>query len=110
MSQSDLEAALAFQMRAVGLPPFEREFQFHPDRRWRFDIAWPDIMLAVEVEGGVFVQGRHNRGAGFMADCEKMNEAALLGWKVLRIPGPWVETGEGLAVIERALKEANDAL
>jgi very-short-patch-repair endonuclease len=105
VSKSDLESILAFQMRAVGLPEWEREFQFHPDRRWRFDFAFPEHMLAVEVEGGVFVRGRHNRGAGFIADCEKMNEAALLGWRVLRIPGPWVETGEGLAVVERALKE-----
>lgn len=102
MSQSDLEAHLLFQMRAVGIPEMKREYEFHPDRKWRFDFADPKIKLAVEVEGGVYSRGRHTRGSGFIQDCAKYNEAALLGWRVLRIPGPLVESGEGLMLIERA--------
>lgn len=65
-----------------------KEFQFHPTRRWRFDYAIPSHKIALEVEGGVFSKGRHTRGAGFIGDIEKYNEAARLGWRVVRTV-PW---------------------
>jgi|SRR3990167_657357 len=67
-----------------GLSGFVREFQFCPSRRWRADYAWPGHGLLVEIDGGVWTQGRHTRGAGFTSDQEKMNAAALLGFSVLR--------------------------
>ncbi len=69
---------------ADGLPEPCREYPFHPDRRWRFDYAWPKRMLAVECEGGAWTQGRHTRGEGFIADMEKYNAAVQLGWRLLR--------------------------
>lgn len=60
------------------------EYRFHPTRKWRFDFAFPEVNLAVEAEGGVFVGGRHTRGVTYAKDCEKYNQAALLGWTVLR--------------------------
>jgi very-short-patch-repair endonuclease len=74
------------------------EHRFHPERRWRFDIAWPDLKVAVEVEGGVFVRGRHNRPTGFINDCEKYNAAAVMGWRVLRFPARkgWVDEAMNL--------------
>ena len=76
-----------------GLPEPVLEHRFHPVRRWRFDIAWADHMIALEVEGGVWTGGRHTRGSGFMKDMEKYNTAAAMGWIVLRavprmLPGP----------------------
>lgn len=72
--------------RAEDVPAPVREHQFHASRRWRFDFAWPDQQVAVEIEGGTFSrrQGRHNSGIGHHRDCEKYNAAALLGWCVLR--------------------------
>jgi len=67
-----------------GIWPPECEFRFHPRRKWRFDYSWSDVMIALEVEGGIWTQGRHTRGAGFLADMEKYNAAVLLGWRVLR--------------------------
>lgn len=68
-----------------GLPRPEREWKFDTKRRWRFDYAWPQQMIALEVEGGVWTGGRHTRGAGFLKDIEKYNGAAVLGWRLLRV-------------------------
>ena len=62
-----------------------KEFQFHPTRRWRFDYAFPSMKVAVEVDGGVWTGGRHINPAGYVGDMEKLNNAASLGWLVLRI-------------------------
>lgn len=67
--------------RAHGLVEPIPEFRFHPERKWRFDYAWPQQKVFVEIEGGLFIQGRHNRGAGMRADFEKYNAASLLGWR-----------------------------
>lgn len=78
---SIFESALA---QHYGLPKPEREYRFDPARKWRFDFAWPDKKLAVEIEGGVWVYGRHNRAVSYVKDMEKYNRATELGWRVLR--------------------------
>lgn len=60
------------------------EHRFHATRRWRFDLAWVELRIAAEVEGGVYSNGRHVRGKGYEADMNKYNEATIMGWKVLR--------------------------
>ena len=101
---SAIEDTLAMHIRGVNLPPPEREYKFHPHRRWRFDLCWPAKLVAVECEGGVWVKGRHNRPQGFINDCEKYNEAALMGWMVLRFTPDQVNSGEAISIIERALE------
>jgi len=83
---SDLEAAFdtLWAMLAPGLPAPEREHRFAPPRRWRFDRAWPDRLVAVELDGGTWTAGRHTRGKGYANDCAKHNHAAGLGWRVFR--------------------------
>jgi hypothetical protein len=74
-----------------------REFKFSPVRRWKFDFVFPEIPhLAVEVEGGIFKEGRHSRGVGMEADMEKYNRAAILGWKVLRYSTAMVLRGDAI--------------
>lgn len=60
------------------------EYRFAPPRRWRFDFCWPQLLLAVEQDGGIWVQGRHNRGSGYIKDLAKFNEAARLGYRVFK--------------------------
>lgn len=67
------------------MPEPSSEYRFC-DRKWKFDFAYPDKMVAIEIEGGVWVAGRHNSAAGFIKDCEKYNTATSLGWRVLRFP------------------------
>lgn len=63
---------------------WEAEHRFHKVRKWRFDFAAPAQHLAIEVEGGAFVRGRHTRGVGFLADMEKYNTAQIMGWSIFR--------------------------
>lgn len=60
------------------------EYKFHPTRKWRFDYAIPAERIAIEIEGGIWLQGRHNRPLTMIKDFEKYNEAAKLGWRLLK--------------------------
>ena len=64
--------------------PCEKEHKFHPVRKWRFDFAIPEHKIAIEIDGGVWNYGRHNRAQGYIADMKKFNAAASLGWIVLK--------------------------
>jgi len=93
MGQSDLERAFEFHAKIAKLPPWETEYLFHPTRKWRFDVAWPDehIMVAIELDGGneivrwskklkrYVAVGRHTKNA----DYEKRNAATAFGWSIL---------------------------
>lgn len=91
-------------LRRAGLPIPDHEFRFHGVRRWRFDYSWPGQKLALEVDGGLYVQGRHSRGAGAEADHEKLNHAAALGWRVLRTTPRKLTKPTTIALIRLALE------
>ncbi len=103
---SRLERRFADLWHKAGGPPLEAEFRFHPKRRWRADFAHLPSRTLIEIEGGIYVNGRHNRAAGFAADLEiraererqpqaarratrgrvgNSLEAALDGWRVVRL-------------------------
>ena len=102
---------LDLEILAYELPPPKKEHQFAKDigRRWRFDRCWPAFMLAVEVDGGTFSGGRHVRGKGYEADCEKHNTAALMGWCVLRFTSDMVYRGEAIGAILAAFEQSKAA-
>jgi very-short-patch-repair endonuclease len=85
------EADLAKQLRLLFALTAVMEHKFHPTRKWRFDLAFPDQKVGIEIEGGLWANGRHNRGAGYIADMEKYREAVKLGWRVLRYPPQMVK-------------------
>ena len=84
MKKSILEEHIKTIIEEAYLPIPIAEYRFNPDRKWRFDFAYPDIKLAIEVEGGIWIQGRHSRGKGMLADMEKYNWATIHGWRILR--------------------------
>lgn len=104
MSPSIPELALQTQLRWMQVPDAALEYRFDPRRRWRFDFAWPLLKVAAEVEGGSWTAGRHTRGSGFEADCEKYAEAAIAGWLVIRVTTEMVEDGRAVNFIERAIR------
>lgn len=113
--RSRLELLFAEQVRGARLPAPERDYRFHDKRKWAFDFAWThevmserqsymernDAPIAVEIEGGTFIAGRHSRGQGFEKDCEKYAEALIAGWRVLRVTGGMVLDGRAIALTRR---------
>jgi very-short-patch-repair endonuclease len=101
-----LEDKLARKLAEAGLPEPVRQYPFAKaiGRRWRFDFCWPERRLAVEVDGGIYSGGRHVRGKGYEADCEKLNSAALQGWMALRVTAHMVSDGRAVRTIKQAFE------
>lgn len=87
------------------------EHRFHPVRRHRIDVALNERIgdgfygpaLAVEIDGGGFIGGRHSRGLGLEADCEKSALLAAAGYRLVRVTPKQVRTGQALAWIQECL-------
>lgn len=105
---SHLEERLVLALKARGLPLPVREHRFAPPRRWRFDLAWPDLMVAVEVDGGQWVQGSHQRGWRVASDAEKRNAAAVAGWLVLTYTTEQVMSGAAASEVERVVRQRKE--
>jgi len=110
MTESELEYTLRYMIALSGLPAPEQEVCLIPGRRFRVDFLWREQKLIVEAEGAVWTQGRHTRGAGYSADCEKYNLLTLMGYRVLRFTTATVLDGTAVQQIAQALKQAPDAL
>lgn len=89
--------------KQCGLPLATPEYKFHPERKFRFDFAFVDQKVALEVEGAVWTHGGHSRGSGVVKDMEKYNEAAILGWRLLRVTPEYVCMMSTVELIKRAL-------
>ncbi|OTG93679.1 hypothetical protein [Acinetobacter sp. ANC 3832] len=94
------EITLANQLRLLKIS-FEQEFKFHPKRKWRADFHLVEKMILVEVEGGIWSNGRHTRGKGYLGDLEKYNAATMLGYQLLRFSTEQVKSGLAVQQIEK---------
>ena len=97
-----LEELFYEQVRRT-LPLPERQSHIIAKRKYAFDFTWPEFMVAVEIEGGVYTSGRHVRPQGFEGDMRKYNEATYQGWRVYRFSGVMVSNGEALSFISKVL-------
>jgi very-short-patch-repair endonuclease len=99
---SNLERA--FETRwlqlSEGFPDYVPEYRFMTERRFKFDCAWIEQKVAVELEGGTRTGGRHVRGDGYAMDCVKYNFAVLMGWAVLRYTADMLNN-DPITVIEQ---------
>ena len=81
-----------------------KEYMFHYTRKWRFDYAIPELKVAIEIDGGVWDYGRHNRPQGYINDMEKLNNAISLGWYVLRFTTYDRMTNATLSLIKKTVE------
>jgi very-short-patch-repair endonuclease len=83
---SSLERTFIYYLRflcpdlAVGMV---EQYKIVPDRKWRWDFAWPEKKVAIECHGGLYSGGAHTRPAGVQRDMNKANAATVAGWRVL---------------------------
>lgn len=104
-ARRDYKSELLQQFELCGIPAPVLEFCFHPKRKWRWDFCWPERMVAVEYQGGIYGQKKtgHQTVGGMERDCLKFSEGAALGYRVLPINARMVVDGTALDLIEKAL-------
>ena len=119
MVVSKLETAVAWIIKHLGPeslagPPVT---QFRPisGRKWTVDFAWPELKVAVEVQGGIWAKrkdpitgktlGTAHTGRGHERDMEKMNSLQIAGWIVLQFSSSMINKNPNkiAEVISRAL-------
>lgn len=109
---SDLEREFLtrFIQLAPDYPQPIAEYKFHTERHWRFDYAFWAQKVAVELEGIGSKKSRHTSYNGYSADCEKYNQAVLLGWKVLRFTGAMLRDDPHTCIeqVKRLLESWNE--
>ena len=98
------EALFLKLCKSQGLPVPETEALFHPTRKWRWDFCWPVHKVALECDGGIWIQGKHGRGSGIVKDHEKRNAGAVLGWRLLVVTPSSLNTPSTFAMLSEALR------
>jgi hypothetical protein len=113
------EELLSIHLTELGVY-FQQEWQYAAGRRLRADFAVWDRhaknwrthgihettrLFLIEVQGGVYGKGGKAHGSitGILADIERLNQATLNGWKMLRFTPQQVENGEAKAMIQQAI-------
>ena len=75
MTKSGLEKTFEYILLSEGIG-YEKEYRFYEKRKWRFDFAFPEKKVGVEIQGGLYINGRHTRGKYLEEEYEKLNYAA----------------------------------
>ena len=90
--------------------PYETELVALKPRKFRFDIAFVEHKVAIEIDGGVWTGGRHTRGKGYTSDCVKNNLAIERGWVMLRYTPQMLEDDPVSAInqVKKILSDRSD--
>ena len=86
-----------------------KEYRFDAKRKWRIDYAIPKHKIAIEVEGGVWTNGRHTRASGFLRDIEKYNAMAVSGWILIRVTPEGKLKKSTIDIIQQAINYRDDS-
>ena len=100
---SEAELVMCAHLKELGII-YRREERFTELRRWRLDFYLPEYRIGIEIDGGVWTNGRHSRGKGFEADCIKANHATMQGIRLLRFSATQIKRGIGKAFLQEHLK------
>jgi len=101
---SVLERKFSLYWLAVKGPKLEAEFKFCESRRWKSDFCHVASKTLIELEGGLYINGGHSRGAAYEKNLEKYNEAQFLGYHLFRL-GPNMITVKNLERIRDFLSK-----
>lgn len=102
-TRDQLNARLSLHLRANKVPHV-REYSL-PGRQFRWDFAFPEARLMVEVHGGIWMaKGAHNTAAAITRDAEKGAYAAGLGWRTFAVTGDQITNGDAYEWIKKALE------
>jgi hypothetical protein len=120
---SQLEAKVASDLAALGLMEgCERQYKFHPERRWLADFAWENATvqckldagwcytkkIMLEVNGGTYMRGRnrgaHSRGPRQRQDYEKWSAASIMGWTLILVDSKDVREGKHVERVLQAME------
>lgn len=101
MGKSDLEAALVKQLEWFGAPAPTPQYRAIGARRWKWDLAYPDRNLLIEIDGGLYTGGRHQRPGRWGADndAEKQSTAAAFGWVTMRFTPELIKNQLGAELV-----------
>lgn len=103
-TRSKLEADYVAQLERIEVPAFEINYRWHSVREWRWDVAFVDDKVAVEIDGvrrdG---KGDHQTEKGMTNDYQKVAEGVLWGWTILRFTRTMVASGEAAELTQRVI-------
>jgi hypothetical protein len=96
-------AGLRSERLPVPTPEFSFAMHESPPRKFRWDYAWIDAKVALEVQGSIWTRGAHGRGTGILRDHEKFSLGAALGWRLLLCTPKELCSANTFTLIKRAL-------
>jgi hypothetical protein len=83
------------------------EWRFATPRRFRFDFAHLPSKVAIELQGGIFTSNtRHINGAALVKEHEKLNLAALYGWRLFYVSAKTVNDENIYRLIATAIQQS----
>lgn len=105
MKQTFAQKAFIALCLQSGLPAPVPEFRFDTERKWRTDYFFEanGKKVALEIEGGIYCQGRHIRPQGFLADLQKYNALTLHGIYLLRVTPKTLLTQDTILLLKKVL-------
>ena len=80
------------------------EYRFAAPRRFKADFCCPIAKVIIEIQGGIWADGRHSRGSGLYSEYEKLCIAASLGYLVFLLSEEMIDD-RYLCLIATAIRE-----
>lgn len=106
-----LERIFETQLKQYGISGYVRQYCPILGRKYRSFFtwpdkkifAWPDKKIIVEIQGGTWVSGRHNRPGAMAAEYNRHNDLAAAGWRVFYFDCDQVKVGHAALFMQSML-------
>jgi very-short-patch-repair endonuclease len=95
--KNDAEDLLEQMLKDAGYDA-DREYRWHPSRKFRSDFALVQDRILIEIEGS-----GHRTYSRFLSDIDKYNQATVHGWSLLRCQPKQVAGGYIMDLLEEML-------